>query len=265
MSLTDDELLAVAEQAVEPVAEWLGQAGSEWSRQRLKPSGEEVTDADVEVERRVSRALHDRTPDIPVMGEESASSDGVSTASRHWLLDPIDGTANYANGDPFYAVSLALAAENESVLGVIHAPALGLRWSVGPETAHASAPSRARDLSKATVGISGSSGGPVSVGAFLRALHERTRRLRIRGAMSLDLAGVAEGWLDACVCVSPKPWDVAAGLALVRKREGTILGRGGHPFSWNSPLLVAGEESVARELVDLWESTPSASSFDARR
>ncbi|MGW3496495.1 inositol monophosphatase family protein [Streptomyces sp. NPDC001020] len=70
----------------------------------------------------------------------------------------------------------------------------------------------------------------------------------------LDLAGVAEGWLDACMCIAPKPWDVAAGVALCRERGRAVLGADGTAFSFESPVLLAGAPGVARWLADLWES-----------
>jgi fructose-1,6-bisphosphatase/inositol monophosphatase family enzyme len=253
----DRELLAVAEEAVDAGAEWLSRAGDEWSRTRFKTSGEEVTDADVEVEGLVSRVLRERTPAVPVVGEESAG--GGPLPSRCWLLDPIDGTMNFTRSAPMYAISLAFVEGGDPSLGVIHAPALGRRWSTGPASGPAAVPSGVQELSRAVVGITGTGSGrfPQSAG-FIGLLHDEAYRIRMHGAMSMDLLGVAEGWLDACVCVGPKPWDVAAGTALVRGRGRAVLGEGGHQFTFDSTVLAAGEESLARELVSLWESVETA-------
>lgn len=231
-------------------AAWLAAAGDEWARTRFKASGEEVTDADVEVERVVTGVLRGHTPDIPVVGEESA--DGSPLPSRCWLLDPIDGTMNFARRGPLYALSLALVDGGEPSLGVVHAPALGRRWTAGPEGGGPTAPPGAGDLSRAVVGVSGGGASPGAV-ALTGLLLDRAYRVRMHGAMSLDLVGVAEGWLDACVCVGPKPWDVAAGVVLVRQRGLAVLGSGGRPFGWDSPVLVAGPESIARQLAALWQ------------
>lgn len=254
----DRELLAVAEEAVDAGAQWLSRAGDEWSRIRFKASGEEVTDADVEVEERVSRVLRERTPGVPVVGEESTGPGPLP--ARCWLLDPIDGTMNFTRGAPGYAISLAYVEDGEPVLGVIHAPALGRSWSTGSAGRDSEAESSgARELSRAVVGITGTGSGrfPQSTG-FIALLHDEAYRVRMQGAMSMDLLGVAEGWLDACVCMGPNPWDVAAGTALVRERGKTVLGKGGRRFTWDSPVLVAGPESLARELVGIWESMETA-------
>lgn len=111
------ELLAVAEEAVDEAVGWLSSAGAEWSATRFKAFGEEVTDADVEVEARVTRVLEARTPEIPVVGEESAAAPDAPLPSRCWLLDPIDGTMNFTRGAPMYAVSLAYAENGVPLLG----------------------------------------------------------------------------------------------------------------------------------------------------
>jgi fructose-1,6-bisphosphatase/inositol monophosphatase family enzyme len=145
------------------------------------------------------------------------------------------------------------------VLGVIAAPSLGRRWTTtgGAHTAHGSSPvSTVDDLSRAVVGITGTRGTrqPFDASGFVRRLHDTAYRIRMHGAMSLDLAGVAEGWLDACVCLNPKPWDVSAGIALVRERGGIVLGRHGGPFTWDSPVLVAGgRKAVAARLIGKWQ------------
>ncbi|MFD9422365.1 MULTISPECIES: inositol monophosphatase [unclassified Streptomyces] len=249
-------LRRIAEEAVDAGARWLAAegAGGEWARVRRKPSGEEVTDADVEVERRVTEALVDRMPDIPVIGEESSGAGPLP--ARCWLLDPIDGTMNFTRGAPGHALSLAHVVEGSPVLGVVHAPALGRRWSAGePGGQGTLGPVAVRALSGAVVGLTGTGSGRPRAARLIGGLYDKAYRIRLQGAMSLDLVGVAEGWLDACVCLGPKPWDVAAGTALVRERGGAVLGEGGREFTFGSTVLAAGNPLLAQELIALWEST----------
>lgn len=250
--IPESDLLAIAGEAVDAGARWLGRAGVEWSRTRFKASGEEVTDADVEVERRVTAVLRKRVPDLPVIGEET--SDGGDVPPHCWLLDPIDGTMNFTRHGPMYALSLALVRDGVPSLGVLHAPALGRRWSTGRPADRSAGPG-AQELSRALVGITGTGSRRYPwVPDLIGHLHLAAYRLRMHGAMSMDLLGVSEGWLDACVCVSPKPWDVAAGIALVRERGKVVLGAGGDDFTWASPVLVAGEENIARQLARVWDT-----------
>ncbi|HEX5568886.1 MAG TPA: inositol monophosphatase family protein [Streptomyces sp.] len=254
----DRDLLAVAEEAVGAGVDWLAEAGDEWSKRRFKASGEEVTDADVEVEARVSRVLRERAPGIPVVGEESVG--GGPLPSRCWLLDPIDGTMNFTRAAPLHTVSLALVEGGRPTLGVVHAPALGRRWSVGPADGVPGPPPEppgVRELSRAVVGITGAGSSGSRSGRFLASLLDGAYRVRMHGCMSLDLVGVAEGWLDACVCLAPEPWDVAAGVALLRRRGLTALGADGRDFTLGSPFLAAGRRDLAGALLDLWRSRPA--------
>ncbi|MGK5643631.1 inositol monophosphatase family protein, partial [Streptomyces sp. URMC 126] len=75
--------------------------------------GEEVTAADAEVERRITRVLREHAPGIPVVGEETDREEGGSVPPRCWLLDPIDGTMNFTRGAPLHAVSLGLVDGGE--------------------------------------------------------------------------------------------------------------------------------------------------------
>ncbi|GBQ03714.1 monophosphatase [Streptomyces spongiicola] len=246
-------LREAAEASVDEAVAWLCSAGREWSVARLKAAGEEVTAADAEVESRMTRALAARTPGVPVIGEES-SAPGAPLPPRCWLLDPIDGTVNFARGAPMYAVSLAYVRDGVPLVGVVGAPALGRRWTAlgGPEDARP----LAGDPRRAVVGVSGTGAGPARGSATRRVLdrvQDEAYRVRAQGSMALDLVGVAEGWLDACVCLAPKPWDVAAGVALCRERGRDVLGADGRAFAFGSPVLAVGAPEVARWLAGLWE------------
>ncbi|MFJ6353702.1 inositol monophosphatase family protein [Streptomyces sp. NPDC092046] len=251
---SESELLAVAGEAVDAGARWLAGADADWARARRKPSGEEVTDADVEIERRVSAFLRRRTPDIPVIGEESFA--GGPLPDRCWLLDPVDGTMNFARGAPLYGISLAYAEGGSPRLGVVDAPALGRRWSAGgsvPADPIATEPPEAvREIRRAVVGLTGTGSGDPRARILLALLYDEAYRIRLQGAMSLDLVGVAEGWIDACLCVGPKPWDVAAGVPLVRERGLAVLGADGADYGFGSPVLAAGSRRAARELLERW-------------
>ncbi|MFF4601869.1 inositol monophosphatase family protein [Streptomyces sp. NPDC001339] len=282
-------LLSVAEEAVGAGTAWLDRAGRERSQRqrRFKPSGEEVTPADVEIERVITDVLRRRSPGIPVIGEESAgegaergpgegeaaeegagkgpgeaaeeaageAAEKTSLPPRCWLLDPIDGTMNFARGAPFYAVSLAYVEDGRPRLGVIDAPALRRRWRTGSPGGGQHPTAGAGAVREAVIGVTGTgSGDPRLVGRRLSALHGTAYRIRMQGAMSLDLVGVAEGWLDACVCLGPKPWDVAAGMALVREQGKAVLGESGRDFAFDSPVLVAGDPTVTRDVLALWQA-----------
>ena len=81
-----------------------------------------VSDADLESERTVRRVLEELAPGIPVHGEEEG---GDRSAVLHWLVDPLDGTANFLHGFPAVSVSIGLVRDGRPIVGVVHAPVLG--------------------------------------------------------------------------------------------------------------------------------------------
>jgi myo-inositol-1(or 4)-monophosphatase len=93
---------------------------------REKSQGDWVTDADMESERTVRRVLEDLAPGIPVHGEEEG---GDRDAALHWLVDPLDGTANFVHGHPAVGCSVGLVADGRPVVGVVHAPMLHQTFS----------------------------------------------------------------------------------------------------------------------------------------
>jgi histidinol-phosphatase len=94
-----------------------------------KPDRSPVTDADRAVEQALKQILNQERPKDALLGEEFGSSTGSSgETSRQWIIDPIDGTANFMRGVPVWASLIALAVDGKPVVGVVSAPALGLRW-----------------------------------------------------------------------------------------------------------------------------------------
>ena len=96
-----------------------------------------VTDADRTTEQALREALARLRPGQEIVGEEFG---GDGQAEWRWILDPIDGTVNYANGVPVWATLIALMRGDRAVCGVVSAPALGRRWSPAPGVCHRAAP-----------------------------------------------------------------------------------------------------------------------------
>jgi histidinol-phosphatase len=96
-----------------------------------KPDRSPVTDADRAVEKALKGILAERRPDDALIGEEFGNS---GSASRTWIIDPIDGTANFTRGVPIWATLIALAIDGKPVLSVVSAPAMGRRWWAAPRT-----------------------------------------------------------------------------------------------------------------------------------
>ncbi|WP_256725472.1 inositol monophosphatase family protein [Streptomyces sp. IMTB 2501] len=249
-SLDRRRLLHHAEEAVASAESLLRAFEKDGIETSLKASGEEVTQADRGLERHISGLLREHAPGLPLLGEET-TRDG-SVPETGWILDPIDGTMNFARGAPYYAIALGLVDAGRPVLGVVSAPRLQLRIAADVDACPAAEPpaTRARSLSRAIVGVSGTGSRRLPAETELvTRLQTGAYRVRMHGSMCLDVVGVAMGWLDACVCVRPKPWDVAAGLAIARSRGYAALSADGGDFTWSSPVLVVAHPELAAELL----------------
>lgn len=209
-----------------------------------------VTDLDRAVEDTVRDFLAAETPEFGFLGEES----GGATDGRHWILDPVDGTSNFVHGTPLYAVSLALADDDHTVLGVIDLPVIGERYTAdvgGGAHRHDEpiAASHASELRHAVIsvgdGLLGADHGADRL-ALTRALIEQVERVRMLGSSCVDLVWLACGRLDAVVLPSNKPWDTAAGVLIAREAGAVVLDSTGAQHHRHSPNTLA----MAPQLVD---------------
>ncbi|RXE48275.1 inositol monophosphatase family protein [Chromohalobacter israelensis] len=191
---------------------------------RYKSGDELVTDADVDVDRLIATELDAHFRDDARLTEElSPERDVLEDSESLWIVDPIDGTVNFAYGHPHVAVSIAWASEGKLRLGVAHAPFLGetftaLRGEGAWLNGEPIEASDARELDRSLV----ATGFPYRRDArapLLRRLTgvlARCRDIRRNGSAALDLCHVACGRLDAYY-ESVSPWDFAAGLLIARE------------------------------------------------
>lgn len=215
-----------------------------------------VTDADREVEMLIRRRLADARPDDGFLGEESGAERGTSGVT--WVVDPIDGTVNYAYGNPHYAVSIAAvtgepAPETWTLeVGVVHAPVIGELFRgirgggawLGDRRLAVSSASDAGALLATGFGYD-----PATHAGDLervRTVMPLARDLRRAGAASLDLAYVAAGRLDGYFERGLWPWDHAAGGLLVLEAGGLLGGSpGGVP---GREMTIAGGPGLFQNL-----------------
>jgi myo-inositol-1(or 4)-monophosphatase len=225
-------LLQVATEAAD-LARAVLQTATTPSSVTPKEERDMVTAADYAVERRLREFLAVKTPNLGFLGEEEGPSVSVGGDSPFWVLDPIDGTANYARGVPLYAVSLGLVQGGHSVVAVIDLPSADERFEavrgggarLNGSPIHASGVS---DLSDALVAVGDYAVGANAAGRnrprleLTARLAERVQRVRMLGSAAIDLAWVACGRLDASVMLSNKPWDTTAG-ALIAQEAGAVV------------------------------------------
>ncbi len=217
-----------------------------------------VTEADLESERLILEAIRETFPDHSVLAEESGLHG--REAAPLWIVDPLDGTTNFAHNFPHFCVSIALHVDGAAVVGVIYDP---LReetfWACRGEGAylndrpmHVTAVSRLVDAVLAT-GFSYRRSTVVdnNIAEFTRVIR-RIQGIRRAGSAALDLAYVAAGRLDGYWEYYMKPWDIAAGALMVEEAGGVITQIDGRPWTpWSHSTLAAGPSLHPRLLVAL--------------
>jgi myo-inositol-1(or 4)-monophosphatase len=246
-------LLLAAEQAVDIGARILRQGRSHIGALIGKGDRDFATDVDLQIESVIKASLARATPEIPFLGEEEDRQEGIGAA--RWVLDPVDGTINFARDSPLCAISLSLVVEGQPVLGIVDAPLLGERF-IGRRgggaylNGVAIAVSRVAELREAIVGVADFK---VGVGseeenrvhlAVLARLARGSLRVRMLGSAALDLAWLAAGRLNATLMLSNLPWDVTAGLLLVREAGGLVFDYDGSPHSADSRYTLAAVPSL---------------------
>ena len=204
-----------------------------------------VSEADRRAEEILRRELGKARPEFSMLLEEAGTVGDTANTDR-WIVDPLDGTTNFLNGIPHFAISIAHEEAGELVAGMIYEP---LRdecfWAVRGSGAylnnHRLRVSARKDLGDAILATGvpfGDRPGKPETLAVLEPVMERTAGLRRFGAASLDLAYVAAGRFDAFWEFGLAPWDVAAGILLIREAGGfvTELDGGGDPLSGGTIL-----------------------------
>jgi myo-inositol-1(or 4)-monophosphatase len=209
----------------------------------IKPDGTPVTPFDRETDERIVTAALRAFPSHGTISEE-ADTVGPDTPWT-WVLDPIDGTSNFIAGVPYWCLSIALCLEGRPVLGVIDAPALGLRMEAVAGEGARDGQRRLRVGPPVDLRDPRSSNQPgMYSGGAARRLVERGVLLnaRLMGAAALDLAMVARGSSPLAATMAPHVWDVAAAGLLVAEAGGTCLSFGGEPLL---PLIPARDYGAA--------------------
>ena len=189
----------------------------------MKGRHDVVTAMDREVERFIRSAIAGRYPDDAIIGEEEG---GASDGERVWLIDPIDGTANYARGIPHYCVSIGYLERGIPTIGVIYDPShdrlySGARGEGATENGTALAVSAQGDLGAATVECGWSTRrSTADYIALVARVMEAGCAMRRVGSGALGLADVAAGRSEAYCELHINAWDCAAGILLVREAGG---------------------------------------------
>ena len=216
-----------------------------------------VTEMDARVEELIVGRLTAAFPDDAILGEERGASAGRS--GRRWIIDPLDGTTNYAHGFPAFGVSIGLESAGRVEVGVVYDPNLDEMF-VAERGRGATVNDRA--LSVSTTATLDESllatgfpynireGGDNNLKEYA-AFSVRARAVRRLGSAVLYLAWLACGRLDGYWELRLGPWDVAAGSLLVEEAGGRITNLTGGALNLDAPALVASNGRIHRAILDV--------------
>lgn len=194
-----------------------------------------VTEVDRMAEALIREAIAERYPDHEVLGEEEGLS--TSASPYRWIVDPIDGTTNYAHGFPYYCVSIALSKDGELVAGAVYHPIWDELYSAarGDGATLNGNPIRVSEVKELRRALL-STGFPYDViqsGSnynLFKAMLTHSQGVRRAGSAALDLCQVACGRYEAFWEPGLSAWDVAAGALIVQEAGGMVTNYQGNPF-----------------------------------
>lgn len=215
-----------------------------------------VTDADLAAQEALIAIIRARFPQHGILSEEGLAP--TNNADTVWVLDPLDGTTNYARRLPSFSVSVAVARSDALIVGVVYDPlrdyifcaerGAGATWN-----GQRLRVSQVDDLGQAVAGVDFAREPAIrsSQMATMVVCSERIRTFRSFGSAALGLCFVAAGWLDAYFHLSLAPWDVAAGALMVTEAGGAITSTDGKPWSHTQPRCLATNGKLHSEFLEL--------------
>ena len=228
------------------------------SRVGYKGGVDLVTEADEAAEALVRAGIAASFPHDRILAEETGAS-GDETGAWCWVIDPLDGTTNFVHGVRRFAVSIGITYRDEPVAGVIYEPVNQATYyaSVGEGAWCDANPLKVSEQESLKESLL-VTGFPYDRGECAQELTEivaraleQARGLRRFGAACLDLVDVARGVFDGYWEPRLCPWDMAAGVVLVREAGGTVSRYGGKDFSLRSPDLIASNGRIHPALIKM--------------
>ena len=249
-----NEVLSIVKKTGQYIYAQSGQSGLQIE---TKSENSLVTKVDKEAERQLVRGLQKLLPNASFITEEGTVKQEESNIQ--WIIDPLDGTTNFIQNIPFYSTSVALQINGEIVLGVVNLIPLDIAF-------HAIKDGGAFEEKK-KIGVSPKSrlvecivatGFPYErdniqnelYKPFIKVLNN-VRGMRRLGSAALDLAFVASGRLDAYFETNLNPWDVAAGILLVKEAGGQLSDYKGSDDFYSGSKIVASNSKIHDKLLQL--------------
>ena len=212
-----------------------------------------VTNVDKTSEKMITKKILSRFPDHSILGEEGKPLE--SGSSYRWVIDPLDGTTNFAHAFPFFCVSIALEKNGESILGVVYDP---MRRELFVAERGKGATLNGKRIAVSKVNRLG--GAFLATGfsygitrkdrniAHFKKLLVKTLAIRRAGSAALDLCYVACGRFDGYWEMSLHPWDIAAGTLIVKEAKGIVTKFDGKPCTNYDRSILATNSLIHKEM-----------------
>lgn len=222
-----------------------------------------VTEVDKISEEIITSKIKTLFPDHDILGEEF--TDINSGSDFRWIIDPLDGTTNYAHGFPFFCVSLALEKENTVIIGIVYDPMLdemfvaekGTGAFLNDREIHVS---NTHSIIKSLL----ATGFPYDIRKdsdnnlnHFNAMILRAQAIRRAGSAALDLAYVAAGRFDGYWELKLNPWDIAAGWLLVEEAGGLVTDINGGEYYLEASSILASNGRIHAEMIDVLKRASS--------
>lgn len=223
---------------------------------RYKEDRSIATEADVASEKKIKSILKGEFPSYSLLGEEFGLEKGIS--DYMWVIDPLDGTTNYCMRNPFFGVSIALVYKNEPLIGVVYYPAMdetfyaekGEGAYLNNERIFVSSVTEIRDsmITFCHGRDQNSLKEMINIFGKLKLINNKVRQI---GAAALELCYVACGRVDSFFMVGVNPWDIAAGVVIVKEAKGKVSDFEAKPFNMGSKDILASNGKIHERLLKL--------------
>jgi myo-inositol-1(or 4)-monophosphatase len=227
-----------------------------------------VTSVDRESERRIVAALHGRFPGHSILAEEATNLAGAD--GYRWIIDPLDGTTNFAHGYPHFCVSIALECDGEIIVGLVYDPLRrecfrAVRGQGASLNGNVIRTSGSTELDRSLL----ATGFPYDRRdkadyylAFFKGFMLQSQGIRRSGAAALDLCYVACGRIDGFWELKLRPWDTAAGSLIVTEAGGRLSDFSGNEFTIWGDQTIASNGAIHEEMVSVARNAANQARVD---
>ncbi|NMB48069.1 inositol monophosphatase [Candidatus Kuenenbacteria bacterium] len=228
---------------------------------KTKSKHEIITPADLAAEKIILSAIKKNFPTHRILSEEAGYNQ--KNSDYLWIIDPLDGTTNFAMGNPLFSVSIALSYQDEIILGVVYVPFL--------KDLYVAEKNKGAFLNGKKIHVSAENKINNSFLTFCHGHEEKSirraihiysklklagRDLRQIGTAALETSWVARGKTEAIIIPGVNSWDVAAGVLLVREAGGLITDLEGKPWTIHSKGILASNKNIHQPLLKIIKSIP---------